>query len=99
MSEVTAIRKFPCPSCGAEAEWNPKKQKLVCPYCGAESDAKIDADSSKVVENDLLEGLKSVPDSDRGWETEKKTVRCQNCNAISVFDATRVAQRCDFCGS
>jgi Zn finger protein HypA/HybF involved in hydrogenase expression len=99
MSEVTAIRKFPCPACGAEAEWNPKKQKLVCPYCGAESAAPVNKDTTQVQENDLLEALKHVPDSDRGWETEKKTVRCQNCNAISVFDAAHVGKRCDFCGS
>ncbi len=40
-----------------------------------------------------------IPDDQRGWAAEKKTVRCQSCNAISVFDAARVAQRCDFCGS
>ncbi len=53
MSEVTAIRKFPCPACGAEAEWNPKKQMLVCPYCGAESPAEINKDGTLVKENDL----------------------------------------------
>ncbi len=26
-------------------------------------------------------------------------MRCQSCRAISVFDAGRVGQRCDFCGS
>ena len=26
-------------------------------------------------------------------------MKCQSCQAISVFDPTRVAQRCDFCGS
>jgi hypothetical protein len=99
MSEITAIRKFPCPACGAEAEWNPKKQMLVCPYCGAQSPAEIKSDGTLVEENDLMAALRAIPDSERGWEAEKKTVRCQNCNAISVFDAKRVAQRCDFCGS
>src|SRR4051812_31559494 len=99
MSEITAIRKFPCPACGAEAEWNPKKQMLVCPYCGAQSPAEIKSDGTLVEENDLIAALRAIPDSERGWEADKKTVRCQNCNAISVFDATRTAQRCDFCGS
>jgi len=99
MSEITAIRKFPCPACGAEAEWNPKKQMLVCPYCGAQSPAEIKSDGTLVEENDLVAALRAIPDNERGWDAEKKTVRCQNCNAISVFDAKRVAQRCDFCGS
>ncbi len=99
MSEITAQRKFPCPACGAEAEWNPTKQKLVCPFCGSESAADIKSDGTLVEENDLMAALSALPGDQRGWDSEKKTVRCQNCNAISVFDATRVAQRCDFCGS
>jgi hypothetical protein len=40
-----------------------------------------------------------VPDSQRGWQAKKTSVRCQSCQAISVFDPERVGQRCDFCGS
>ena len=29
----------------------------------------------------------------------RRSVKCQSCQAISVFDPTRVAQRCEFCGS
>ena len=99
MSEITVQRKFPCPACGAEAEWNPKKQMLVCPFCGTQSPAQIKSDGTMVEENDLVAALRALPDDQRGWAAEKKTVRCQSCNAISVFDATRVGQRCDFCGS
>jgi Zn finger protein HypA/HybF involved in hydrogenase expression len=99
MSELTALRKFPCPACGAEAEWNPGKQMLVCPFCGTQSPAEIKSDGTLVEENDLIAALRSLPEDQRGWAAEKKTVRCQNCNAISVFDEKRVAQRCDFCGS
>ena len=42
LSSVTAISKFPCPACGAQAEWNPGKEKLVCPFCGTESPYQID---------------------------------------------------------
>ncbi len=99
MSELTALRKFPCPACGAEAEWNPKKQMLVCPFCGTQSPAEIKSDGTLVEENDLIAALRAMPEDQRGWAAQKKTVRCQNCNAISVFDEKRVAQRCDFCGS
>lgn len=97
--ELSAQRKFPCPACGAEAEWNPAKQMLACPFCGTQSHAEIKSDGTLVEESDLIATLNAIPEEDRGWAAEKKTVRCQNCNAISVFDATRVAQRCDFCGS
>lgn len=97
--ELSAKRKFPCPACGAEAEWNPAKQSLVCPFCGTQSKAELKSDGTLVEESDLFAAMRAIPEAQRGWDAEKKTVRCQSCNAISVFDAARVAQRCDFCGS
>ena len=99
MPEVTALNKFQCPACGADAVWNPAKKALVCAYCGAVSPMELKSDGGVIEESDLLAALKALPQEKRGWAVEKKTVRCQNCNAISVFDAARVAQRCDFCGS
>lgn len=99
MSEVTALKKFNCAKCGAEAVWTPSKQTLVCPYCGTVADAKLASDTAAVKENDLLQALKSMTSEDMGWQAERKTVRCQSCNAISVFDPKRIAQNCDFCGS
>ncbi len=102
MAEAVAQSKFSCPACGAEATWNPAKQALVCGFCGTESPAKLEAQSeggAKIVEHDLVEALRSIPEASRGWETERVQVRCQSCQAISVFDPARVGQRCDFCGS
>src|SRR5262249_1871456 len=52
-----------------------------------------------VVEHDLVAALRAIPDSSRGWQAAKTSVRCQSCQAISVFDPDRVGQRCDFLGS
>ncbi|HTI72816.1 MAG TPA: zinc ribbon domain-containing protein [Candidatus Limnocylindria bacterium] len=100
--EVSAQSKFHCPACGAEATWNPAKQALVCGFCGTTSPAKLEAvpgGEDQIVEHDLLQALRGVRDEDRGWQTEKVSVRCQSCNAISVFDPDKVAKNCDFCGS
>jgi len=99
MSEVTALKKFACPACGAEAVWTPSKKALVCPYCSTVSPAELKADGSLVEENDLVAALRAIPDDQRGWAAVRKTVKCQSCQAISVFDEKRVAQNCDFCGS
>src|SRR5882672_9776548 len=99
MPEVTALQKFHCPACGAEAQWNPVKQALVCPFCGTTSPAKIDQNSGEIHEHDLVAALRDFAQNRRGWQAEKISVRCQSCQAISVFDPKRVAQRCDFCGS
>lgn len=102
MPEATAQKKFACPACGAEAEWNPAKQALICAFCGTTSPAQVELNASGeevIKEHDLVAALRAVPDSARGWEAKKTSVRCQSCQAISVFDPERVGQRCDFCGS
>lgn len=102
MSEVIAQKKFSCPACGAEARWDPGKKALVCPFCGTTSPAEVELASTGeqvVVEHDLTAALRSIPDDRRGWQTNKTSVKCQSCQAISVFDPERVGQRCDFCGS
>ena len=95
---VAQDKKFHCPACGAEANWNAKKQAIVCPFCGTESPAKLDA-AGDIVEHDLVAALRGIPDSARGWQAEKVQVKCQSCQAISVLDSTKQAQRCQFCGS
>ncbi|MCI0540523.1 MAG: zinc ribbon domain-containing protein [Verrucomicrobiales bacterium] len=99
MPETTALKKFHCPACGAEAVWNAGKQALVCAYCGTTSPAQIDAGSGEIIEHDLVLALREFGSGRRGWQAEKISVRCQSCQAISVFDPKRVAKRCDFCGA
>src|SRR4051812_39634915 len=99
MSEVVARNKYACPACGAEAQWNPAKQALTCPYCGAVSPAQLNAETGEIEERDLAGALSDASTGERGWEAEKVSVKCQSCQAITVFDPTRVSQRCDFCGS
>src|SRR4051794_37209011 len=102
MPEALARGKFSCPACGAEATWDPARKALVCSFCGTTSPANIELSAlgeETIVEHDLAEALRNVPDEQRGWQADKVEVRCQSCQAISVFDAARVGQRCDFCGS
>jgi hypothetical protein len=99
MSETSAIGKFACPACGGEANWNPAKQKLICPFCGTESPARLDELTGAIAEHDLATALRGLADDTRGWKADKRQVRCQSCNAISVFDPKRQAQNCEFCGS
>jgi hypothetical protein len=99
LDQVLTVTKHECPACGAQAEWNPGKQKLVCPFCGTESPYQIDRDTGKVAEQDLARALRELPDDARGWQTERRSVQCQSCKAVMVFDPARVGQNCEFCGS
>lgn len=99
MSTLTALEKHACPACGAQAEWNPARQSLVCPFCGTESPYALDKDTGAVVELDLVKALRELPAEARGWDTERRSVQCQSCKAVSVFEPDRVGQNCEFCGS
>jgi len=96
---TTALDKHACPACGAQAVWNPARRALVCSYCGTEAPGELDTDSGKIVEIDLVQTLRSMPDDERGWQAAKRSVQCKSCHAVSVFDPDRVAQNCEFCGS
>ncbi|MGQ0737297.1 MAG: zinc ribbon domain-containing protein [Acidobacteriota bacterium] len=97
--EISALQKHACPACGAQAEWNPAQQKLSCPFCGTESPFTFDRETGKVVELDLVTTLRELPEEQRGWQTTRRTVQCQSCRAVMVFDPTRVGQNCEFCGA
>ena len=98
-SQVAALDKYECPACGAQAEWNAATQKLACPFCGTESPHRIDRETGKVVEVDLVSTLRALPDEARGWLDARRSVQCQSCRAVMVFEASRVGQNCEFCGS
>jgi hypothetical protein len=71
----------------------------VCPFCGTESPYQFDRATGKVAEVDLVATLRDIPDEERGWQTERRSVQCQSCKAVMVYDPARVGQNCEFCGS
>ena len=89
---------IPVPPAALRPNGIPAKQALVCGFCGTVTPFSVDA-SGQVRELDLAAALRDIPDEDRGWMAEKRTVQCQSCKAVSVFDPERVGQNCDFCGS
>ena len=95
MPDIAALEKHPCAACGAQAEWNPAKQQLVCPFCGTSRPFSVDAARARSSSSISRKALRELPDEPRGWQTEKRTVQCQSCKAVSVFDPTRVGQNCE----
>ena len=100
MSEIAAKSKFACPSCGGEAVWNAGKRALVCAFCGTVAPMELPVEGGEgIVEHDLVRALQGIGADGRGWAAEKRSVKCQSCQAVTVFDPVHVAQKCDFCGS
>jgi hypothetical protein len=98
-AEITALGKRPCPECGGEMEWNAAKQALACPFCGFIPKEQPSLSASGIVEHPLEAALAAIPAEGRGYGATTVQVKCQSCQAISVFEPDRVAQRCPFCGS
>ena len=101
MAEIKALGKHACPECGGEMEWNASKQAFACPFCGfiPKDQPKPQDTSGAIQEHNLEQTLAALASAPRGYGAEKVQVKCQSCNAISVFEPGRVAQRCEFCGS
>ncbi|MCZ2136554.1 MAG: zinc ribbon domain-containing protein [Burkholderiales bacterium] len=103
--EKQARSKYSCVACGGEAVWNPAKQKLVCAFCGTEmplppaSEAMPGLQSTDIVEHDLVAALRDLSGEARGWARTTRMIKCRQCQAISVFDATKQAKACEFCGA
>ena len=103
--EKAARSKYSCVACGGEAVWNPTKQRLICAFCGTEAPMPVATEtmpgmqSSDVVEHDLVAALRNVQGEARGWARTKRMIKCNSCQAISVFDPAKQAKSCEFCGT
>ena len=98
MADAIARDKFHCPSCGADAHWNPAKQALVCPYCGTIAPGKMDEAAGEIVEHDLVTALREFPKAT--WMEGGKNFRqMPKLPGNFCFRSNIVGQRCNFCGS
>lgn len=52
-----------------------------------------------MAEHDLSIGLVASAVAEREWTEQRRSVQCQSCRAVMTYDATRVGQNCEFCGS
>lgn len=60
----------------------------------------IDREAGKVAERDLAGALAAVtPEAEQQFQQQRRTVQCQSCRAIMTYEADRVGQNCEFCGS
>jgi len=55
--------------------------------------------STDVVEHDLAAALRNMQGEQRGWARTKRMIKCNSCQAISVFDEAKQAKSCEFCGA
>lgn len=91
-------KKFPCPSCGARLDFDPRQRGLACPYCGHTE--KIDKDSSAaVLERDYLKYLDQQETDGTPIPGRETQTRCTGCGAMVLLEEKVVTDRCPFCGT
>jgi ribosomal protein S27E len=99
VADTTALEKYPCPGCGAQATWDPGTRTLRCAFCGAVAAEAPDRGARGVGESDLRRALAELPDAARSGPRDRQSVRCSSCNAVQVFEAHHAGLNCAFCGS
>jgi ribosomal protein S27E len=92
-----AVKRFPCPSCGAYLQFNPKAGKLKCAYCGWED--AIPQSAEEVKENSYEQYLKPDKTTLKQLSTTALEVKCNDCGASITFEPPKVAGKCPFCAS
>lgn len=85
-----------CPNCGATVVFDPSRGKMHCDYCGYECELPKPEEASEVCELDFES---TVNTESFQWGTEKKSVTCKSCGAVTIYDALETAAVCPFCGS
>jgi endogenous inhibitor of DNA gyrase (YacG/DUF329 family) len=93
MMEAGEVRRFPCPGCGADLNFDPKAQALECPYCAFRQTMPQTAEEVDEQSFDAYLGGEHSTRAKLG-ATE---VRCDACGAISACE--HLARACPFCGA
>lgn len=93
----SAVKKFPCPSCGANLEFNPKSAQLKCPYCAWED--AIPESAEQVQERSYEEYLNKNRTHLAKLSATALEVRCSDCGANVTFEPPHVAGQCPFCAA
>jgi predicted RNA-binding Zn-ribbon protein involved in translation (DUF1610 family) len=83
----TATDTGKCPSCRAEMNFDPEKQKLVCPFCGTEVEINLDTVSR---EKDFSSLVFNTDDNE--WGKETHVFRCDNCGAREILTRGEIAK-------
>jgi hypothetical protein len=99
VSSEDKAHKFPCPSCGAEKDFDAEHGKLVCAYCG--HTATIPTTQEEIQEYSLETALQEMVDlpHETGYGDDKRSMKCENCGAVNTVDANVISTECAFCGS
>lgn len=85
-----------CPSCGGPLAFDPTIQAAGCRACGNAESIRPAPVQGGAAHDFTLEALAR---RDRGWGTERSTLRCTQCGAEIDVELGTIATSCTFCAS
>lgn len=94
--EKENVKRFLCPSCGANMVFSPQNESLICPYCQHTQEIEV---VGAVGENSYEEFLRKGASGLQKMATDAMQVGCSSCGAIVNFTPPETARNCDFCGA
>jgi hypothetical protein len=87
--------RFPCPSCKANAVFNPTVSALECPFCGWREN--VPRSVTEIQEQDLSSRLNEAVLPSTTPESATKESVCNGCGYRVTFSEGEVASSCPFC--
>ena len=87
-------KRFPCPGCSGEMQFDPASEQLKCPFCGQAAPAPTS--EGPIPPHPLDAALAAPPHTSSPLALQ---VSCQGCGSAVVFEPPEVAGVCPFCGS
>lgn len=96
-NSLLPIRKFPCPGCGADLDFDPSIGQLKCPYCSREE--AIPQTAEEIQSHSYEEYFSGQRTRLSRLAATAVELDCPDCGAGLVFEPPDVAGRCPFCAA
>ena len=93
------MKRFPCPGCQADLEFDPKTAGMKCPYCGREEPVPQEVPGRVVRAHELKAYLTPKAEWLARLAENAMQVTCTSCGATTEFTPPEVAGECPFCGA
>ena len=91
------IRKFPCPGCGADLDFDPGIGRLKCPHCNREE--AIPQTAEEIQAHDYEEYFSGKRTRLSRLAAAAVELDCPDCGAGIIFEPPDSAGQCPFCAA
>ena len=85
-----------CCRCGAVMRYDPDSYGIICDYCGYKKEMHRPEEMAVEEEQDFSTAMRGAVTD---WGLATRTVICDRCGAVSIYDINQISGICPFCGA